>query len=592
MQKVKYLSKTVPIFLIMVRTIHLIGSMVKACRMMLLLAFSMLVLISTVDFEEAPTSLRDSGDRSSSDGPWELYPPLLARATRSPGPDLTLDSPVVITGESKNITFSIEEPNEGETVFINSTVSNNGDESATATVAFYDGHPDENDLIDSETVFVEPGLSISVSTQWNTSGEDEDHVIFAVVDPEDAVNETDENNNLVQRDIVVNQNPVADAVGDLLAFVGHPVLLDGGNSRDSPWDMDVLNYTWEFGDGTTGYGEIVEHTYLEDGTFTVTLAVRDDGLAVGLDMITIEVRHLPIQITLAENLKPLSCRPGQEVEISGSIEIEFSPAIPDIEIPLLTVKIEIPETGSNWSTQSDVNGNYRVHIMAPNSTGTYTVEASITYGPIYRSNSNVLKVSQEKSDSFFTVESGFLVIALATTAGLGIVYGGSELGRYRLLLLIFIPLYTRIKKDKVLDHFHRGRLFDYIEHHPGVTFTELKKKFAFNNGNLVYHLNFMEKMEFIHSKKEGRHRRFYIKGVFSKSEDFSIYINDIQKKIISVIEQNPGATQVKIAAILGTSRQKISYNINTLDYAGLISSVREGSRKIRYYPVEAEGKAT
>jgi predicted transcriptional regulator len=152
-------------------------------------------------------------------------------------------------------------------------------------------------------------------------------------------------------------------------------------------------------------------------------------------------------------------------------------------------------------------------------------------------------------------------------------------------------LYTRIKKDKVLDHFHRGRLYNHIETHPGVTFTELKKKFAFKNGNMVYHLNFLEKMEFIRSTKEGRHRRFFIKGDFSKSEDFSLYINEIQKKIISVIHRSPGITQSKIAAFLGTSRQKISYNINALEYAGIIRSVREGSRKIRYYPGEEQGDA-
>jgi predicted transcriptional regulator len=516
---------------------------------------------------------------------------LSSHGTRSPGPDLTLDPPAVIIGESKNITFSIEEPNEGESVLINSTVTNNGDESANATVAFYDGHPDENDLIDSVTVVVEPGLSVPVSIQWNTSGEDEDHVIFVVVDPEDTVNETDEDNNIVLRDIVVNQIPIANAGEDLLAFVGQPVILNGSGSYDSPLDMDILNYTWEFGDGTKGYGKIIEHTYVEDGTFTATLAVRDDGLAVGFDMITIGVRHLPNQITIVENLEFSSCRPGQELEISGSIEFEFSPGILDIEIPILTINIDILEIQDHWSTSTDLNGNYRIEITAPNSTGTYTVEVSIVYGPISRSSSKTLKVSEEESVSYFTVESGLLMVALVAIAGLGIVYGGSELGRYRILLLIFVPLYTRIKKEKVLDHFHRGRLYNYIENHPGVTFTEIKKKFSFKNGNLVYHLNFLEKTEFIHSSKEGRHRRFYIKGVFSKYEDFTIYLNEIQKKIISVIGQNPGATQSKIASILGTSRQKISYNINALEYASIIRSVREGSRKIRYYPVSTEGEA-
>ncbi len=557
---------------------------------MILVILCLFFILSAIEYHE--TAICNWDDIMGSSGPGECYPPIMSRSTRSPGPDLTPVPPLIITGESENITFSIQEPNKGETVLINSTVFNNGDENATATVDFYDGHPDEGDLIGSETVFVESGLSVSVSTQWNTSNEDEDHIIYVVVDPENAVNETDETNNLVQREIVVNQVPYADAGEDLLAFVGYPVLFDGSGSWDSPSDMDVLNYTWDFGDGTKGYGESAQHIYLEDGTFSVTLAVRDDGLAVGFDFINVQVRNLPIQITLTENLKPSNPRPGQEMEIFGSLEFEFPKSFPDIEIPFLIVSVEIPQTGDSWTTQSDANGDYRLRIVAPNSTGSYTVKVSINYGPFYRSSSKTLSVSQGKSVSYFAVEYGFLVIAIAAIAVLGIIYGGSELGRYGILLVIFVPLYTRIKKEKVLDHFHRGRLFNYIELHPGVTFTELKNKFHFKNGNLVYHLNFLAKTEFIHSTKEGRHRRFYIKGDFSRSEDFSIYMNDIQKKILSAVEQNPGATQSNIAAILGTSRQKISYNINTLDYAGLIRSVREGSRKIRYYPVGPEGEAS
>jgi DNA-binding MarR family transcriptional regulator len=584
MEKVKYLSKINPIFLFMAHDIYFMNTMGRDVRIIVLLICFIFMILSISVFEETIPYEESDGDMGFISPSWD-------RGTRSPGPDLTLDPPLIIIGDSKNITFSDEEPNEGDTILINSTVTNNGDESATAYVEFYDGPPEESDIIGSESVLVEPGLSIDVSTQWNTSGEEEDHVIYVVVDPEDSVNETDENNNIVLRDIVVNQKPVAEAGEDIMAFVDHQVTMDGSGSWDSPLDMDTLNYTWDFGDGNVGYGEIVEHTYLDDGIYSVSLTVRDIGMAFGLDTIAIEVRHLPVEITLTEEFDSSSYLPGEEVEVSGTIEMEFSPSILDIKVPVLTVNVEILETRESWSTTTDSNGDYEIDILAPNSTGTYTVKVSIAYGPIERSSSKILKVSEREDVAFITVGSGFLVVALVAMAGVGAIYWGSELGRYRLLLLVFIPLYTRIKKDKVLDHFHRGRLYNYIETHPGVTFTELKKKFAFKNGNMVYHLNFLEKMEFIRSTKEGRHRRFFIKGDFSKSEDFSLYINEIQKKIISVIHRSPGITQSKIANFLGTSRQKISYNINALEYAGIIRSVREGSRKIRYYPGESQEEA-
>ncbi len=40
----------------------------------------------------------------------------------------------------------------------------------------------------------------------------------------------------------------------------------------------IVNYTWDFGDGSIAYGKIVQHQYAENATFTVTLTVYDaDG---------------------------------------------------------------------------------------------------------------------------------------------------------------------------------------------------------------------------------------------------------------------------------------------------------------------------
>jgi PKD repeat protein len=39
--------------------------------------------------------------------------------------------------------------------------------------------------------------------------------------------------------------------------------------------VGVVNYTWDFGDGTTGYGPTTTHVYVRADAFTVTLTVRD-----------------------------------------------------------------------------------------------------------------------------------------------------------------------------------------------------------------------------------------------------------------------------------------------------------------------------
>ena len=41
-------------------------------------------------------------------------------------------------------------------------------------------------------------------------------------------------------------------------------------------DGTIVEYLWDFGDGSTATGVTVNHVYLEDGNYTVTLNVTDD----------------------------------------------------------------------------------------------------------------------------------------------------------------------------------------------------------------------------------------------------------------------------------------------------------------------------
>ena len=66
--------------------------------------------------------------------------------------------------------------------------------------------------------------------------------------------------------------PVANAGADATVVENATVSFDGTASTD---DVGVVNYTWDFGDGTTGYGPTTTHVYVRADAFTVTLTVRD-----------------------------------------------------------------------------------------------------------------------------------------------------------------------------------------------------------------------------------------------------------------------------------------------------------------------------
>jgi PKD repeat protein len=65
------------------------------------------------------------------------------------------------------------------------------------------------------------------------------------------------------------------------------VAFDGGRSSDP--DGTITAYSWQFGDGATGQGATISHTYAARGTYTAKLTVTDNGGKTATAQVTISV---------------------------------------------------------------------------------------------------------------------------------------------------------------------------------------------------------------------------------------------------------------------------------------------------------------
>lgn len=91
-----------------------------------------------------------------------------------------------------------------------------------------------------------------------------------------------------------NEPPVADAGADQIVLVNETVSFDGSGSYDP--DGTITTYDWVFGDGTTGNGEMIMHTYVTVGTYIVSLTVADDEGLTDIDTTLVTVTETSANI--------------------------------------------------------------------------------------------------------------------------------------------------------------------------------------------------------------------------------------------------------------------------------------------------------
>jgi predicted transcriptional regulator len=144
-----------------------------------------------------------------------------------------------------------------------------------------------------------------------------------------------------------------------------------------------------------------------------------------------------------------------------------------------------------------------------------------------------------------------------------------------LFLLFFVPLYTKIKRERVLDHFVRGQIFGYIQANPGEHYNAIKDALGLTNGSLAHHLRTLEREQFVKSKRYGLYRRFYPMNYRMPADD--VYQpNEIQATILAVIRDHPGITQKEIAGRLGLTPPTVNYHVAVLIDRNLILVERRG----------------
>gem|GEM_PF-2165472 len=180
------------------------------------------------------------------------------------------------------------------------------------------------------------------------------------------------------------------------------------------------------------------------------------------------------------------------------------------------------------------------------------------------------------------IRTTFLIGISVLMGGIcGLIFLSSESLSYKLRPFSMV-LFTRKRKEEVLDNFLRGQIYGYILENPGINLTDLRKKVVRSNGTVVYHLKTLERDGMIKSYPDGLHRLFFASSMKIPWE--FLELTGPQRIIYKLVKENPGISQREIASKTDMSPPKIHRNVHGLASRGFIRI--EKNRKTKLYPLQ------
>ncbi|MEW6069366.1 MAG: right-handed parallel beta-helix repeat-containing protein [Candidatus Thermoplasmatota archaeon] len=212
----------------------------------------------------------------------------------------------VMDGENVNITLRVA----GAKGIVNLTIKADNISIANLSVIRTPGSPQEN--ITNITINASKNYIIFIERLSNQSGASSVWVIVECMNITCNVHRVFNAPPGQYNQTILNLTELLDF---MVRSVGL-VKFDASCSHDP--DGSIINYTWDFGDNTTGYGKIVYHNYTY-GNYTVVLTVKDDDNATNTTQKNVSIiditghyasyktqngvsLHSPADLTIKDNL--------------------------------------------------------------------------------------------------------------------------------------------------------------------------------------------------------------------------------------------------------------------------------------------------
>ena len=153
------------------------------------------------------------------------------------------------------------------------------------------------------------------------------------------------------------------------------------------------------------------------------------------------------------------------------------------------------------------------------------------------------------------------------------VLSGIEIIKYH-FILFFLPLFTRLHKEEVLDNELRGMIRGAIGADPGIHYNELVRQINVANGTVAYHLMTLEREGIIKSRRDGVLKRFYPGEM--RLLEIPVRLTGLQLLILRTVQRQEGLNQRMMADIVELPYLTVHRQINRMAEMGVLRLDKRG----------------
>ncbi len=119
----------------------------------------------------------------------------------------------------------------------------------------------------------------------------------------------------------------------------------------------------------------------------------------------------------------------------------------------------------------------------------------------------------------------------------------------------------------------RKKIYESIRENPGAHLRQLDRMLEIPLGTIRYHLRVLDKRSLIVSRKEGKYKRFYVRGDIDSSDKdrLAALRKELPRTIILFLMEYPGCTHKEISEVIDVAPSTLSYHLKNLREKNMVT---------------------